>query len=151
MSVSFTSSPAEIVRAHIVLQGSPIFTRPSLGLAWPLFVGHMPEDDKSGLPIEVGAIYDTIGVPDGRLMETGEHIFHEGFQVKVRSRNYTAAHSRLKALTNFLQTIKNEAVITTEGSFTILNISQSTSIVSLGQGDVRRRTELTANFLITLQ
>ncbi len=151
MAITLTSSPAFILHKLITSQSEPIFTDLLKDKDFPLFVGHMPEDEKAGLPVNAGCVYDTAGVKDGRDMKTGQHLFHEGIQIKVRSGNYIDGFSRLKSLVAFLETVVNEIIIIDSNIFTILNISQTSSIVSLGRDDVRRNDMFTVNFLITLK
>jgi len=67
--------PADVMAEYLVAQG--LFTDPSKGKAWPIYLTHEP--DAPTTKDDVGTIYDTIGVKDGRVM-SGENIFHFGIK-----------------------------------------------------------------------
>ncbi len=145
------NSPGQILKEHIVTRSFPIFTRVSANKDWPLYVGHLPEDDGKGVKTEAAAIYDTTGVRDGRNMCDGITIFHEGLQIKNRSDSYVSAFAKMKAIQNFIEQITNENVTIGANTFTIISIMQTTNITPLGRDDARRRTEFVINLLITLK
>ena len=76
-----STSPAFIISSYLIDEAA-LMTLPSADGVWPLYVSSMPDMKK-----DCGAIYDTAGVGDGRLM-IGNVVEHQGIQIKVRSVDY---------------------------------------------------------------
>lgn len=141
-------SPAEILREALVDVKEGMLPSKYKGgnNSWPIFVGHLPEE-----PDNAVCIYDTTGVRDGRIQESGENIDHPGFQVRVRGKDHPTAYKKIKeiqdAITLFSMT---EAVI---GIYTykIHSATRTGTIISLGQEvDRKRRAEFTLNGILTI-
>jgi len=112
------------------------------------FVGFLPVDPNTAI-----CVYDTAGMEDGRLMETGEKIVHPGIQVMVRGQHYletrNLAHQIALALDAQRKTV---VVVSGVGNYIIHNVSRTGDIMSLGlevEGD-RRRHYFAINAVITI-
>jgi hypothetical protein len=117
---------------------------------WPLYLNFLPDDQPSKVKINAGAIYDTSGILDGRLMETGEVIEHHGVQLKIRCETYPAGWKKIRDVVAMIQKIKNTTVIVNAYSFLLLNISMTTTIVNIGL-DEQRRWNFIVNFLMSIK
>lgn len=91
MSLSFLHSPADVIRWLLISLG--LGTDPLANNLWPIVV-----DDEPELPDNVLTIYDTTARDDGRAMIDGESWHHMGFQVRIRSRDFTAGYVKADAI-----------------------------------------------------
>jgi len=139
--------PADVMAEYLVAQG--LFTDPSKGKAWPIYLTHEP--DAPTTKDDVGTIYDTIGVKDGRVM-SGENIFHFGIQVRVRAQQYLDGWQKARDVVADLETVKNVEVLVEESVYTLVNISQTSQVLFIGLDEsTKRRNLFTVNFLATLK
>ncbi len=80
------AGPADIIAAYLATQGAgtmPPYSDPAQALqGWPIYIRQMP--DGAGVPDNAIAVYDTLGVKDGRQLRGGYTFTHEGIQIKVR-------------------------------------------------------------------
>lgn len=135
-------SPADIVRQLLFDNGLG-----SAASAWPIFVGFFPEKPNSAM-----CIYDTAGLPDGRMMRTGEKIEHPAIMVEVRSVSYKEGWRKAKAIADCFDSQERTAVSVESGdSYLIANISRPGTILHLGvdPADKERRHSFTVNVLLT--
>lgn len=141
------ASPAKIVGGYIV-NSLEFMTDPSEGDEWPLFLNHLPDAQDSFS--NSGAIYDTAGTLDGRLM-TGAVCRHPGLQIKMRSRTYDAGYSRLLNIANWLAILQNATIEVSGTSYIVWAVRRMTDVVSLGmESGTSRRFLFTANFIATI-
>ncbi len=139
-------SPARILSAYLIAQGK--FVAPASS-PWPLYIASMPDTDN--VESNLGVIYDTDGVKDGRLM-AGENIIHEGVQVRVRAEDYNAGHNKAREVEELFETTVRESVTIETVEYMIESISQTSSIIPLGPEDGTTRREIfTINFLATIK
>lgn len=124
-------------------------------LDWPGYHSHLPDVTKEQQPKNVAALYDTSGVLDGRLMETGEVIRHPGVQVRVRSGSYLVGYRKIEELRLAMAAIRRTTVTLTDEnnddySYRIDNVTMSGDVAVMGQRDKTRREEFTQNVLLTV-
>lgn len=136
-------SPSKVLSTYLIAAG--LFTD-DRGEDWALFISGM--QDK---PSKAGCLYDTAGVKDGRLMTTGEAIFHYGNQLRVRGLNYQTTRAKLQAVVNDLREVQNEEVTIGTDTYTIVAVSRTSDILFLGAEDgSKRRKVFVCNFLSTI-
>lgn len=140
-------SPAVIIAKW--LQDEGLFTDPSDGLDWPVFIGSMP--DGRNVDHNCAAVYDTSGVKDGRLM-VGEGIYHPGIQVKIRSASYADGWDKAMSVENSAESVRGDSVTVGVVTYTLSNISQTGTINPLGEEKGQKRRYLfTLNFVLTVK
>jgi hypothetical protein len=149
MSAALLNSPAFILAEYIIDQGIGSMTNPASNLAWPLYNNFLP--DATGVKTDLGSIYDTSGVKDGRLM-TGEMIAKFGIQFRIRSSKYEEGYNKAQEVAVALDSVFNGSVTIGVDEFEINNVSRQGPVISLGveKGTTGRRF-FTVNFLITLR
>ncbi len=137
------NSPAELIRWSIVDDG--LGSNPGDGSAWPVFVGHMPDEPDNAI-----CVYDTAGTPDGRVQRGGETIEHPGWQVRVRSVDHPTGWPKITNIRNHLDSVNRQGVVIDTYSYTIQAVTLTGGIQSLGQEpDGTRRNNYTINGIIT--
>jgi len=138
-------SPAEVLRASLVGAGLGVLRSKNPNAAWPVYVGHMP-----ATPDNVVCVYDTAGRREGRLMGTGESQSKPGWQVRVRGRTHPVAIARMNLIKAHLDSILREAVRVGEVAYVIQAVTQTTTVLPLGQEpEGERRVHFTLNGTIT--
>jgi len=139
-------SPAYILAWYLIFDLASM-TLPSASSDWPLFVNSLP--DKKTIGDDAGAIYDTAGTLDGRVINTGEVIEHYGIQVKIRARDYQTGWQKIRNIAASFSTVQNMVVNIGDDDYRVWNISRTSPIVNLGV-DERKRFQFTVNFLTTM-
>jgi hypothetical protein len=115
---------------------------------WPIFLGNMPDNER--IPDQAIAVYDTNGLKDGRLME-GPTIRHPGFQIRVRAMDYGVGWQKAQTIEAKLDTLSRVTVQVDGEPYSIKVVSQTGSILVLGQEpEGRRRQGFTINGTATL-
>jgi hypothetical protein len=143
-------SPAHILSEYIIANLN-LMTDPESDSAWPLFVGFLPDDSPSKIPVSAGAIYDTPGVKNVKV-SSGQMITKHGVMLKIRSQVYTVGWSKLKSIYKVTDATNNEEVIIDSATYNIQNISRLGTPMALGPGeDTKRASQFTVNFLVTIQ
>lgn len=144
-----THTPAKILRDYLTKQLTT-FTSPGDVDDWPLYVSFMPDHD--ALPDNLGVVYDTVGVKDGRHMD-GTLVEHQGVQVSIRAANYPLGWAKANECAKALEAVTASVTVPIEGkTYTLHNVSQQSPIFSAGQdaNDTRRRWLFTINYLLTV-
>jgi hypothetical protein len=138
------SSPAEVIRQLLVDVGEGV---ESSGI-WPVFASFLPGQPDSAL-----CVYDSAGVPDGRIMAGGEKIIHPGIQVMVRGAGYPETRAKAESIAMLLDAQqRSEVVMESDESYILHNVSRTGDILSLGmeqEGD-RRRYLFSINAVLTM-
>lgn len=115
--------------------------------SWPIYVGFLPDS-----PAQAIVIYDTAGLPDGRIMQ-GSKIEHPGLQIRIRAGTYSVAAARANVLKNIVDAIRRESVdMDGETTYLIENISRVGTPINLGPEDEtgsNRRFNFTLNAVVT--
>ena len=150
MTEAHDNTPADLIRQALV--DNATFTLPSAASAWPLYVDQFPDlpgqvDDHQ---INAACVYDTGGTSDGRLMGTGQHIQHPGWQLRVRGRVHRDVYNKIKRAKEYLETVRRLTVEMPPFLYTIEAISLRGNILSLGRElGAKGRVEFTINGTIT--
>jgi hypothetical protein len=139
-------SPAEILAYYLMSQNT--FSNPSSLTPWPLFTTTLP----TGKNIELAAcINDTMSIKDGRLM-SGENIIHFGIQVRVRGRTFTEGWMKIMEVASLFEQVHNVSiVIDVDNTYIIHNVSQTSSILPMGQDPETRLFLFSMNFITTIK
>jgi len=141
-------SPAYIIVEYLIGEG--LLSDPTVGGEWPVYVGLLPDDDD--VVNDIVGCMDTPSLKDGRLMNTGENIFHKGVQLLLRAEVYNTGYEKAQALATALEGVSREQKVIGSKTYQIDNVSQTTGIVVLGQEEGSKRRELfSVNFLTTLK
>ena len=137
-------SAADILRYAVIAGGQG--TLPTDSLAWPFFVGHLPDTPDNAI-----CAYDTGGLPDGRLMD-GETIQHPGWQLRIRATDHATAWAKVALIKAALDAIANTAVAIGVSNYTLHSVTQTGTPISLGQevSGTRRREQITVNGTLTV-
>jgi len=142
-------SPAIILGSYLVYDIDAMKTVAS-GEDWPLYLNFLPDDQPSKVKTNAGAIYDTSGVLDGRIMTTGEVIEHHGIQLRIRCQTYSAGWKKIRDVVAMIRKIQNTEVTVNSYTFLLLNVTQTTTIVNIGV-DEQRRWNFTINLLASIK
>lgn len=115
----------------VALYGAGLFRDPAVGGAlWPLYIGDMPDSpDKSAV------VMDTAAKQDGRMMNTGESITHQGVQLVLRSSSHEEGAAKAAALAAWADGLYGEAVTIDATVYTIQNASRRGSPIFVGQDE----------------
>lgn len=142
------ASPAYILSKYII-DVLETMTIPSVGGIWPLYISHLPDD--KDVADNCGAIYDTTGVKDGRLM-SGEVPQHFGIQIMIRSLGNQAGYVKIEDVAADMDAVLNVELSLDSGDYIIQNVSRTSPVISLGiEGGTKRRFRFTVNFLMTIK
>ncbi len=140
-------SPAVILAAYMINQA--VMSDPDDATVWPLYISRMP--DIVGMENNTGAIYDTLGLKDGRLM-IGPVIQHYGIQIKIRSITHNVGWAKAEEISLDLDTILNKEVSIDDEDYVINNVKRFGNIIPLGTEEgTKGRLLFTVNFLVTLR
>ncbi|KKK87216.1 hypothetical protein LCGC14_2755460 [marine sediment metagenome] len=141
-------SPSLIFSEYLIDEG--IFTDSSLNVNWPMYISTMPDADT--VESDVGTIYDTEGLKDGRIMVDGENIFHKGNQIRIRSKNYADGWAKAEEVIALFEAVADVSIVINSITYEIKNVTQTTSIIPLGvEEGTKRRDLFTINFLSTIK
>ena len=142
-----SDSPAVILAQY--LRDAGLFVDPDESGDWPLYIASTP--DGKNIQDDVGTVYDTTGVKDGRLM-AGQNIFHYGIQIRIRCVVYTEGYTKAKTVAANLSTLRSEEVVLEGNTYQIKNAQATSAIIPLGnEPGSKRRELLTMNYLLTLK
>jgi hypothetical protein len=146
--VPLGNSPAKILKEYLVQNDIEDMTDPADGLAWPLYVGYMPDGSK--VKTDVASVYDTPGIKDGREM-SGEVAEFYGIQIKVRSRDYVEGFKKIQSLAASTEQIFRAPVTVDGDNYLLQNVSRQGPVIPLGveKGTGGRRL-FTINLLLTI-
>ena len=138
MSIQVTNilgnSPATILVALLVDQLG-ICTRVADQGDWPAFLEHMPDK-----PDECLCVYDTMGIKDGRMMNTMETVMHHGIEILLRSRDYTAPYTKARSISGDLSVLTPQNFSLLGSVYRVYNVTETTAPTHLGEeaGTIRR-------------
>jgi len=145
-------SPAYIIAQYLI--GESLLSDPTGSGSWPVYVGALPDGNK----VEDNAVgcIDTTPIRDGRIMSSGETIFHYGVQLLLRARAYNTGYAKAEVLLSALEIVAGIQEIISLKTYQIDNVSPSTGITVLGQeaqeiNVSKRRYLFSLNFLVTLK
>jgi len=137
------SPTSDIIRQLIV----------DLGLAeesdgdWPCYVSFLPDEPHNAI-----AVYDTAGIPDGRVM-AGERIEHAGIQIMVRGQIYKSTWEKVDLIARTLD-IQKQVIVAVESdtSYIVHNVARTGTIIPNGLDEFsnQRRHYFTLNAAVTV-
>jgi len=149
VSASLLTSPAYILASYIIAEDIGAMTDPADDDDWPLYVSSMP--DSRDIKTNCGAIYDSPGLKNGRLME-GPVIEHYGIQLKIRSDNHDDGWAKAEAIAVALDGIANDTITIGIVEYQIHNVKRMSPVISLGiEKGTKDRRLFTVNFLVTMK
>ena len=132
-------SPADVLRHALVSGGMgvlPSIATPGTPLIWPMYVGRLPNK-----PDNIIGVYNTAGVKQGRYMRTGESLFSNGWQIRIRAVSHIDAWNKAKDIQKHLDTIRQFGVIIETSKYIITSVTQIGSPIPMGQGRESKRRE----------
>ena len=137
-------SPAEILAEYLTDQA--IFSA-TLTDDWAIFISHLPES-----PSRAAVVYDTQGFLDGRYMDDGTVIEHQGVSLMVRGKDsdYALAQKKLDDAVTVIEQIKNVTVVIDGSSYIIDAVSKIAGSGSLGVPDSQRRPQWSTNHTLSI-
>jgi hypothetical protein len=138
-------SPAMVLATW--LQQVAIGVDPLIGGAtgWPIFV-----DQEADLPNEALAVYNTAGVVDGRIHNTGETIVHEGIQFSARSASLLLARQKIDEIALKVDALIQTPVTVGSNRYNINAINKTSGVLYAGP-DSKTRQKYTLNATATIQ
>jgi len=141
------SSPADVI--YQILINNAIGVASADSGSWPIYVAFAPAQ-----PDSLICVHDTAGMPDGRLMRTGERIEHPGIMIYIRGQVYPTTWDKAKEIALLLDSVVRLSVaIDSNDAYLVHNISRTGTINPLGveeEGD-RRRHQFTVNAIVTIE
>jgi len=145
---ALTHAPSQILAKYLVDQA--VFTDPAEMAEWPLFENLLP-DDPSTVGVLAAAIYDSVGVKQGRHMDGG-NVFFPGLQIRMRSQRPPEAHTKAQLVEATLEAVKQTSVVVESSTYLLANVSQTGPLLFIGYEEFgrARRPLHTLNFLITV-
>ena len=140
-------TPAAIMTTYII-ETLDLLTWPTDSLDWPCYISHQP--DGNNVNNICGAVFDTTGVRDARLLRTGLVIEHPGIQILLRTTDYETGYSKAQRLALALDAIANQLITIDATIFKIINCSRTAPVASLGkEPGTKRRDFFSLNYLLT--
>lgn len=142
-------SPSQILATLLVQAGKAVFDQNlATPLKWTVFTVVVPD-----APNRLITIYDTMGIKDGRIMDTGETIVHPGWQIMTRSASPQTGFRIARMLFDYTDIVVNASVpiaaqtiedmLIPAATYRVVGLFKSSPIMSAGQDEKRR-------FLFTL-
>jgi hypothetical protein len=133
-----TDSPASILATYMT--GVSLMTPPSAGENWPLYISSLPDGDN--IEDEIGAIFNTTPIKDGRDMKTGEVIEHYGIQIIIRANTEEEGWSKCNEIVSKLDSIFNIRISKGDNIYLLQSASRVGGVGCLGYEDGTKRRRL---------
>lgn len=146
MSGSLTHSPAEAIREVLVSLG--VGTDPTLGNAWPVYVGDVPDTPDQALVVN-----QTSSILEGRTQTDGETQQHYGIITTIRANDYRTGYTKGNAVASaFDSSIDNTTVTVVSTSYLIEAVSiRAGGLLYIGvEPEARGRNLFTVNAIVSL-
>jgi hypothetical protein len=83
-------------------------------------------------------------------MNSGHNVYHPGIQIRIRSLENINGYQKMVSVQSLLEGIRNESVVVKGTAYTILNVSQASSILPMGI-DEDRLHQFSLNFLVSIR
>jgi len=125
-----------------------LLTKDHTETEWASFVSSLPDDENS--PDEAICVYDSAGFLDGRSMQTGLVYRHPGVAIHVRSIDYDLGLRKAEEIFRYMGEIKGELVFVEAGSYRINSVTMTSSIIPLGESEVRSRRMFSLNGVVSI-
>lgn len=143
--------PSRILATYLWDQCDEAVQPPTADLTeWPLFYSNLPDKPDNAL-----FLYDSGGIEDGRLMASGEKIFHPTLTLLCRcAKSPSLAFNKIQALALFFDTINRRSAgnpITMESTvYRLDNVSRQSSPLYVGEEAGTNRFMYSLNLKLTL-
>lgn len=140
------NSPSQVLQYAMVALG--LGSMPVDGDPWPIFA-----TSETPTPDNQIVIFDTSGILDGRLQQTGEQQEFPGIQIKVRATDPIVGYVRIQDIAANLDAVcPPYPVAIGLKNYHIWNISRKGTILRLGKETPTSKREIfTVNMTITLR
>jgi hypothetical protein len=132
---------AKAIKEYLVLRS--IVTNDSQQ-DWFCTIAYLPDGNQTR--DNIATITDTEGMKDGRIMVSGETIIHPGFQVRIRSTDYTTGYQKIYTVAKELDKLLNFAVTIDNESLLVVSVSQQGGILPMGIEPNGRRYHFAINY-----
>lgn len=143
-----TIVPSEIIAQYMISTAS-LFTAPSQGSTWPLYISSLP--DGQDVSNNIAAIYDTSAYLQGKHMG-GSLDQRYGIQFMFRATNHKTGYQKAKQILNAVQNIHEVDEVIGGNTFRIDSISATTGVLSLGvEEGTKQRYLFSLNLLVTIR
>lgn len=138
---------AQLLQQHLVNKGLAVLRSESPVAAWPVFVGHLPDDPDAAI-----CVYATSGLKQGRSQRTGKTHWRHGFQIRVRASSYQSASAKIEQIRTELDALYRELVVLGTNRYIIHSITATTDVLPIGQESAAsRRDSFVLNATITYE
>lgn len=141
--------PSAII-AKYVISTLAYFTAPSAQTTWPLYRSALP--DGPNVEDNIAAVYDSPGYLQAKDMG-GSLTQRYGIQFMLRSTDYDTGYRKLATLLSAFESVHAVNVSIDTRTFSIENVSQSSSITTLGRekDSTKQRYLFSVNLLVTIK
>ena len=132
--MSISNSPSLVIQKYLIAQD--IFTLPSEGDTWPVFVSSMPD----GNDVENNAALVKDEAPRNERVMAGDVVQHFGISIQVRALDYETGYLKLKDVLTDLSDVHKATVIVGANLYYFWTASKFSGVSNLGteQGTKRR-------------
>jgi len=140
--------PSAVV-AEYVIETLGTFSAPTSNTTWPLFRSNLP--DGPHVVDDIAAVFDISGYLQSKAMN-GDLAQRYGIQFIVRSEDYDTGYRKLASLLSSFENLKNVTVTINSQTFTILNVSQTSTMATMGvEPGTKQRYHFSVNLLVTIR
>ncbi len=108
--------------------------------SWPTFLSSMPDGDD--VSVNCIAIYDTVGMVEGRLLSSGLYLIQYGLMIRLRAAAYEQGWEKGIELQEYIQTINRRDVEIEGETYLVDNLSLTSPFASNGHEPGAKRREL---------
>ena len=144
MSLPLLHNPSRIIQKVLISLGLGSASATS---SWPVFYSNEPSQ-----PDNCITVYDTAGRHDGRAMTDGETWLHQGFMVRVRSKDNTTGWQKSEMIRKSLgEDIYALTVIIDSIYYVVQCVAQIGQTIPLGKDPDSNRSLFTINALISVK
>ena len=90
-------------------------------------------------PDKAITVYNTTGIPDGRIMVTGEMVIHLGLQVRIRDNDPRSGYSKANDIRTAMENVRYLGVAVSTGggvpdsNYTVYCYSNISDVIDLGR------------------
>lgn len=141
------TTPSLILATY--LRATGLLTDPVAASTWPLYIGYLP--DSVGVKNNAAVLYDAPGTKNGRLM-SGEVIRHLGIRLVVRAVGYVDGWTKMEAVVQDIDTIKNEDVVIVDQTYRIFSVTRIAPVAPVGmESGTKERHLFENNLLMTVR
>lgn len=144
--MSISNSPSLVIQKYLIAQD--IFTLPSDGDTWPVYLSSMPD----GNDVENNAALVTDEMPSNEQVMAGEVVRHFGISIQVRALDYETGYLKLKDVLTDLSDVHKVTVIVGANSYYFWTASKFGGVSNLGtELGTKRRYNFELKCNITLE